>query len=136
MKKKTKEKRQSKRAFFTLEDNIAATIESQKEPFKVIPVSILSISSGGISFITARQKIVGIKESEPLIITGIQAPEPLGYIDKIEVEIRHILDLEVNVRVAVGCEFTNISDTYVTKIKDYVEYRLVEMGLEDKCIVF
>lgn len=136
MNKKVHEKRESKRAFFTLENNIAVTIETKREPVKVVPATLLSISAGGISFITARQKISGIREGDSLIITGIQTPEPLGHIDRVEAEIRYILDLEINIRVALGCEFTKISNTYVTKIKDYVEYRLREMGLEDKCIVF
>ena len=134
--KKIKDKRESKRAFFTLENNIAATLATKKEPVKVAPVTLLSISAGGISFITARQKIPGVKEGDSLIITGIQTPEPLGHIDWVEAEIRYILDLEINIRNALVCEFTNISNIYVNKIKDYVEYRLREMGLEDKCIVF
>lgn len=136
MSKKVQEKRESKRAFFTLENNIALTVETKKEPVKIVPATLLSISTGGIGFITARQKISGIEEGDSLIITGIQTPEPLGHIDKVEVEIRYILDLEVNIRVAVGCEFTKISNTYVTKIMEYVEFRLREMGLEDKVILF
>jgi len=136
MSKKVQEKRESKRAFFTLENNIALKIETRREPLKVVPATLLSISAGGLSFITARQKISGIKEGDSLLITGIQTPEPLGNIDKIEAEIRYILDLEINVRVALGCEFTKIAGIYINKIKEYVEYRLREMGLEDKTILF
>lgn len=128
----TKEKRENKRAFFTLEDKITAAIETQKRPFKKIPVTLLSISVRGISFLIARQKISGIEEGDRLTISGIDAPEPLGFIDTAEAEIKYILDLEVNIRVAIGCEFIKISDSYVGKIEDYVAYRLREMGLEEK----
>ncbi len=135
MRKKIKEKRESKRAFFTLENNITAEIQTQKEPLKTIPVTLLSISTGGISFISARQKISGVREGDRLIIRTIQTPEPLGYIDEVEAEVRYILDLEINIRVAFGCEFTKIPNSNEAKIKEYVEYRLREMGLEDKMIL-
>ena len=108
---------------------------AQKEPLKKITVTLLSVSEGGLSFITARQKISGIREGDQLIITEIKTPEPLGYIGEVEVEVRYILDLEINVRVAFGCEFTKIPGSDSAKISEYVEYRLREMGLEDKMIL-
>lgn len=135
MRNKIREKRENKRAFFTLEDNISAAIQIQQDPQKKIPVTLLSISVGGLSFVTARQKFPGVRKGDRLIISEIQTPEPLGYIGEVEAEVRYILDLEINIRVAFGCEFTKISDSNVAKIKEYVEYRLRKMGLEDKMIL-
>ncbi|MCI0470699.1 MAG: PilZ domain-containing protein [Candidatus Aminicenantes bacterium] len=128
----TKEKRENKRAFFTLEDNITAAIETQKKPFKKVPVTLLSISARGISFLIARQKISGIEDGDRLTVSGIDAPHPLGFIDTAEAEIKYILDFEVNIRVAIGCEFIKISEIDVEKIENYVAYRLREMGLDEK----
>jgi hypothetical protein len=98
-------------------------------------VTLLSISAGGLSFITARQKIAGVREGDRLIITAIETPAPIGYIDEVEAEVRYILDLEINIRVAFGCEFTKIPASTVAKINEYVESRLRDMGLEDKMIL-
>lgn len=137
MNKKMKEKRESKRAFFTLEDNITAAVEvHQDSSTGPVQVVILSISAGGLSFVGARQKISGIKEGDRLTLKGIEAPEPLGRIDSFEAEVKYILDHDINIRVAFGCEFTKISDSYVRKIREYVDFRYREMGLEDKKIQF
>ena len=135
MSTKMKEKRENKRAFFTLEDNITASVEPHKNggPVQVI---ILSISAGGLSFVGARQKVSGIKEGDRFTLKGFEAPEPLGRIDSVEAEVKYILDHDVNIRVAFGCEFTKITASSVPRIEEYVNFRYREMGLEDKNIQF
>ena len=126
------ERRDSKRAFFTLEENIPARVaflnETGERP-QPIPVTLLSISIGGLSFLAARHQFQGLKIGDPLKITGILTPPPLGILDDLQVEIRYIIDSQCGARAAIGVEFIEILQLYRKRIFEYVNHRLAALGL-------
>lgn len=125
------EKRVNARVFFSLEDDVCATINSHRGTPNSIPVTLLSISPGGLSFMANRYNIAEIKEGDRLTLTGIKTPLPLGPIDRIESEVKYILDFEHNARLSLGCEFTEVSNELVSRLDNYTRFRLKNLDLED-----
>ncbi len=128
------EKRESKRAFFTLEDNIRVTIQTHVESPVSLTVTLLSISAGGLSFFGPSPKLANIKKGDRLTVTDIKTPPPLGPIAAVEVEVKYIHNYEANLLILFGCVFTKASDALRNKIQNFVEYRLEILGLADKSI--
>jgi len=120
----TLDKRESMRAFFTLDDNIGVTAIPRAERAVSFPGILLSICVGGMSFFAARQKVAGIQEGDRLAINGIRAPLPLGALPEMEVAIKYILDYPIDVRVVLGCEFTHLPKEERQRIEAYVNERL------------
>ncbi|HLP62161.1 MAG TPA: PilZ domain-containing protein [Candidatus Deferrimicrobium sp.] len=124
------EKRECARVFFTLEEDITATVSSHQNDIQSIPVTILSLSAGGVSFLGNRYKLPGIAEGEQLTLTALHFPQPLGTIDNIKVVIIYILDFQHNVRLSFGCEFIDIPGSLAEKIEEFVQFRLKNVHLD------
>lgn len=118
------DKRENKRAFFTLDDNLGITVIPRAERAVSFPGILLSVSMGGLSFFAARQKMAGVQEGDRLAITGIDAPLPLGTLPEVEVAVKYILDYPIDVRVVLGCEFIQVSEEERQRIEAYVNERL------------
>ncbi len=125
-----KDKRKNSRKFFTLEEGIAATISSLGDIAQSIPVTILSIGSGGVSFMVNRYKLPKVNEGERLTLTSISTPHPLGPIDSIEAVVKYVLDFQHSVRLSLGCEFIKAPELLVKNIEDYVQFRLKNVGFD------
>jgi c-di-GMP-binding flagellar brake protein YcgR len=125
-----KERRGSKRAFFTLEEGISAEVTiCGHEEGETLRVTLLSISIGGLSFLGARHQLPGISVGDRLKITDIQTPPPLDPIDETEGEIKYIIDYDQHSRIAIGVEFTDILQLHRKKIFEYVNGRLSRLGI-------
>jgi len=124
------EKRERARIFFTLEEGITATVSSQGTAAQSIPITILSLSSGGLSFLGNRYKLPGIAEGEQLTLTSINFPQPLGTIDSVRIVVIYILDFHHNVRLSFGCEFQEIPGSLAEKIEEFVQFRLKNVHLD------
>jgi c-di-GMP-binding flagellar brake protein YcgR len=133
MSDETEEKREYTRAYFTRKDSISATIQTHSESQVSLPVTILSISAGGLSFFCTREKVLTIiKEGDQLTVTDIQTPQPLGPIASLGVEVKYIQDYESNDRMGFGCNFTKISDALRNKIQSFIESRSGSKSSKDK----
>lgn len=130
MNKERIEKRECARVFFTLEEDITATVSSREHTVQSIPVTILSLSAGGLSFLGNRYKLPEIAEGEQLTLTALNFPKPLGTIDNIKVNIIYILDFQHNVRLSFGCEFVGIPVSLAEKIEEFVQTRLKTIHLD------
>jgi c-di-GMP-binding flagellar brake protein YcgR len=124
------EKRERARIFFTLEEGVTATVSSHGTDAQSIPITILSLSSGGLSFLGNRYKLPGITEGEQLTLSSINFPQPLGTIDNLRLAVIYILDFHHNVRLSFGCEFRDIPNSLAEKIEDFVQYRLKDVNLD------
>ncbi len=125
-----KERRESNRMYFTLKENISATIQTHAQSQISLHVTLLSISSGGLSFFCPREKVLDIiKEGDQLTITDLKTPEPLGPIASFGVEVKYVQDYKDENCIGIGCNFNKISDALRNKIQNFVEYRL---GVADK----
>ena len=127
------EKRESSRAYFTRKDNISATIQTHAESMVSLPVILLSISAGGLSFFCTRDQVLTIiKEGDQLTVTDIKTPQPLGPIASLGVEVKYIQDYESNDRVGFGCNFTRVSDALRNKIQNFIKSRSGGTDRENK----
>ncbi len=124
------EKREFKRAFFTLEEGITAFVIPINNENKPAEVTILSISAGGLSFLGNRFKLPRMKPGDHLIINDIDTPQPIGKIIHTEVKIRYILDNPRRVRVVCGCEFVDIDENYIQQIEKRIESQCEKYGIE------
>lgn len=124
------EKRKNTRVFFAVEEDIAATVSGHENSTLSIPVTLLSISPGGLSFMGNRYKLPELSEGDHISLSGIGTPSPLGPIDSVEAEVKYILDLQHNVRLSIGCEFAEIPGIPNEKIADFIRYRLKNLELD------
>lgn len=125
-----REKRGSRRAFFTLDDEVFATLKIPGVGEQIVPVKLLSISAGGIGVVAVRCKIPELHVGDQLTLTNIQTPLPLGPIEHAEVSVKYIADDFRGFRMCLGCEFLDISPAYPNKISNYVRNRFICMGLD------
>jgi hypothetical protein len=125
------EKRLNARVFFSLEDDVCATIDSHGGTPHSIPVTLLSISTGGLSFMANRYNISEIKEGDRLTLSSIKTPLPLGPIDRIVSKVKYILDFEHNPRLSLGCEFVEASKELISRLDDYTRFRLKNLESEE-----
>lgn len=127
------ERREEKRAFFTLERGVSALItpsgNGSGSGGKPVPVTLLSISSGGISFLGIRYKFPKLKPGDRLTISDVRAPQPLGTINWAEIEVKYVVDYDKHVRMAFGCAFTDIPEDCYQKILYFVNQWLIKMGV-------
>jgi c-di-GMP-binding flagellar brake protein YcgR len=124
------EKRERARVFFTLEEDITAVVSSHGTNVQSIPVTILSLSAGGVSFLGNRYKFTGISEGDKLTLSKFNFPQPLGTIENLKVDVIYILDFQHNVRLSFGCEFIDIPGSLSEKIEKFVQYRLKNVHLD------
>ncbi len=124
------ERRQNSRVFFSLEDEIGAILAAHGDTKEEVPVTVLSLSPGGLSFMGNRYKLPGMHEGETLVFNTLTTPDPLGPIERIEAVVRYVLDIEHNVRISVGCEFVKVPRALEKKIEDYVSKRLDPLAFE------
>lgn len=122
-------KQGSKRAFFTLDERVSASVSLPVQGSKTIPVTILSIGDDGIGFFGTRYKLPPIGVGDHLIIKDIHAPQPLGVIDKAEVSVKYVIDDEVGVRLAYGCDFVKLLPPQSSRIHEFVEKRRKILGV-------
>ncbi len=123
------EQRESRRAFFTLEDNFCASIAFPGNDVKPVPVTVLSISEGGISILGTRCKLPAIHVGDRLLLIDIHTPEPLGIINQVKVAVKYMVDDNRRARLSLGCEFLEIPGRNYRKIHDFVRKRMIKMGL-------
>ncbi len=127
-------RREHQRAFFTLEEAISAAVVSSNShgpSGPPVPVTLLSISPGGLSFLGVRYKFPSLKKGDRMVLSEVTLPEPIGKIEKAGIEVKYLLDLENEVRFTAGCEFTALDPDNQQKISDYVRERLKILDVKD-----
>jgi c-di-GMP-binding flagellar brake protein YcgR len=124
-----RDKRGSRRAFFTLDEDTFARISVPWENDKAFPVKLLSISCGGIGVVAIRCKIPELHVGDRLTLTDIKTP-PQGTIDRAEVSVKYIADDNLGFRLSMGCEFLDITPPESQKITNFVRNRFIRMGFD------
>lgn len=125
------ERRESKRVFFDLEDNIGVTLSPAMSSIKAIPGILLSLSSGGLSIAAAKNQRKNIKEGDILVVGNLQLPEKIEAIARIEVEVKYIIFYKKSDRITIGCVFNRPSGLVTQQIDEYINKR-VEMETEEE----
>lgn len=125
------ERRETKRVFFDLEDNINITLSPAMSSIKAIPGTLLSLSTGGLSIAAAKNLRKNIREGDILVVTNLHLPDTVEAIARIEVEVRYIIFYKKSDRITIGCIFKRVSGLVTQQIENFVNKR-VEVETEEE----
>lgn len=119
------EKRKSERFFFSIQNQVPATVASPDSPAQSIPVFISGLSKGGFSFLAMRDQAKGLKTGDRIILRKLDDANLSEIIGNMEVSIRHIIDYKIFLRLAFGCQFNNITEAQENRIQGYIKTYLM-----------
>lgn len=122
------ERRETKRILFSREDDITAQAYLPKKPKKPVLSFLLNISESGLALMINRAKMKKLRVGDVVTLRMIMTPKPLDPIDVAEVEVKNILSDHSLEYATINCEFVNISDFHMKKIRQFVHYLLNEIG--------
>jgi len=113
------ERRQCKRAYFTIEDGVFAVLELPGPDKMSVSTNLLSLSEGGVSFI-AHKEMRNIEQGQQLLLVRVFEPEPLSFIHQIPIQVRHIINEDDMPHLVCGCQFTELGDDARLRIREFV----------------
>jgi c-di-GMP-binding flagellar brake protein YcgR len=125
------ERRESKRVFFDLEDNVSVTLSPAMSSIKAIPGTLLSLSAGGLSIAAAKNQRKNIREGDILVVANLQLPDTYEAIARIEVEVKYIMFYKKSDRITIGCIFKRASGLVTQQIEGFINKR-VEVETEEE----
>lgn len=130
MAEKQDDKRKSPRAFFTFEENVSAMLRTSTNGSAPTPVTLLSIGTGGLSFTGDRQHVPDIHVGDHLVFSNLDGDDSqsLDSIDRLEGDVRYVMDNEGEIRVVVGCEFSEMNEIYLDTIHSFLKTYFNRMG--------
>ncbi|MGD2092567.1 MAG: PilZ domain-containing protein [Candidatus Aminicenantes bacterium] len=118
------ERRESKRVFFDLEDNIGVTLSPAMSSIKAIPGTLLSLSSGGLSIAAPKNQRKNIQEGDILVVANLQLPDTSEPITRIEVEVKYIIFYKKSDRITIGCVFKRVAGLVTQQIGTFIKKRI------------
>jgi c-di-GMP-binding flagellar brake protein YcgR len=125
------ERRESKRVFFDLEDNIGVTLSPAMSSIKAIPGTLLSLSAGGLSIAADKNQRKNIREGDTLVVANLKLPDTLDAIARIDVEVKYIIFYKKSDRITIGCVFKKPSGLVTQQIEKFINER-VELETEEE----
>jgi c-di-GMP-binding flagellar brake protein YcgR len=125
------ERRESKRVFFDLDDNIGVTLSPAMSSIKEIPGTLLSLSSGGLSIAAAKNQRKNIREGDILVVANLQLPDTIEAIARIELEVKYIIFYKKSDRITIGCVFKRPAGLVIQQIEEFINKR-VEVETEEE----
>ncbi len=127
------ERRESKRVFFDLEDNIGVTLSPAMSSIKAIPGILLSLSIGGLSVAADKNQKKNIREGDTLVLANLQLPDNDPAIARLEVEVKYIIFYKKSERITIGCVFKRPSGVVTKQIQEFIDKRVeLETGDEEE----
>ena len=127
------ERRESKRVFFDLEDNISVTLSPAMSSIKAIPGILLSLSVGGLSVAADKNQKKNIREGDTLVLANLQLPDNDPAIARLEVEVKYIIFYKKSERITIGCVFKRPSGVVTKQIQEFIDKRVeLETGDEEE----
>ncbi len=116
------EKRKFKRAVFSMKDGITGIFSSPDFTDDSITAIIIDLSVGGLQFILPRNTAHDISTRGCLILAKIQGMTDLKFVNKVELKVKWIMDLEYFEHIGVGCEILNAPDVIRDQIDQFVDF--------------
>jgi len=115
------ERRKYQRAFFDLDDHVTGIFSLLNNAGKAISTYILNIGMGGIYFTLNSDADLAIKKGDRLVLLQIKASFDLEFLLNIDAEVKWVLNPPMLEHIGVGCEFVNIPESSLDKIKSFVD---------------
>ncbi len=116
------ERRRHRRIYFTAEDGVFAVIEMKGTAATTLSTNLLSLSEGGVSFI-AQKEIVSVASGNHVLLVRVFEPESLQFLHEVPMEIRHTITDSDMPHVVCGCEFKQLPDDQLEKIREFVRVK-------------
>jgi hypothetical protein len=123
MGQKTVDLRRCKRIFFTEAEKIDGTAVVAEMADQTIPVKFLNLSEAGIGFQVDRNIYQEISWDQ-VILLKVEQPGLLAFLDDTQAEVKYVLDYDITQQVTFGCQFIDLPQTALLKIKEMVAARL------------
>ncbi len=115
-----REQRESRRHYFTADENIVGVFYI-KELDTRVTLKIANICNGGIYFSSKRDTSIEHLKNTPIYLEEIKGHSALNFTDNIKLIIRWVLDKEILQHVGFGCQFINLPEHIFKQIDDFVE---------------
>lgn len=115
------DKRRFKRIVFPGEQSLTCIVCFPDNPNKKLEINIINLSEGGIGISMPRSGGGNIFKGDILILQGFKGSFPILLENKIDIEIRWIMDHPFLKEVMAGCQFINMPQGVRDKIKDIVD---------------
>ncbi len=117
------------RVFFTLEEGVSARLRVSGGNEDSVPVTLLSVGSDEIGFLAVQFKVSNIQIGDRLILTDIRMPQPMGTIERVDVTVKYVINLNRRIRCSLGCEFIEVPRPFHFKYMNLLYERLNRCGL-------
>lgn len=121
MDKKGEERRQQKRALFTIENGILASFIIPGIRTKTMTAYVLNLSTGGIFFTMRKEEISKIAKGNKVIFLEIKLRNSKPFILNAEAEIIWKTEEATTEYSGVGCRFLKLSSSSDGQISRFIE---------------
>lgn len=121
MDKVSAERRESKRALFTVENGIIASFTLPGNKIKPMTAYILNLSQGGIFFTMRTDEREKIKKGNLLLFLEIKKRNAKPFILNAEAEVVWLTEGSSREYIGIGCKFLDISKTSQQQIQRFID---------------
>jgi c-di-GMP-binding flagellar brake protein YcgR len=116
----SRERRQYKRAIFSLDDNVIGIFSLLNYERKAISANILNLGMGGIHFTVDAAEDLHIERGDRIVLLQIKASLDLQFLLNVDSEVKWILNPPILEHMGVGCAFVNVPESSLEKIDTFV----------------
>ncbi len=118
-----KNQRKSPRIDFSIQEQFPGEASTADRTAPSIPVVLLSMSEGGISF--QCDEVMSGNLSEGLVLAiRMGKPCPIFFLDGALCEVRYVLHNREGGQATIGCRFRKLRGTAEEEIKKFLSFRL------------
>ena len=117
-----KERRQSKRVLFTVEDGIVGVFNPPGNGGDPVQANVMDISSGGVKLIFKPILENKIKEGDRLVLSEIRGSGNSQVVINIDSEVKWITKDELSDNIGLGVEFLDVLEDDREHIDEMVEF--------------
>jgi c-di-GMP-binding flagellar brake protein YcgR len=124
MNKERIERRENKRVFFAMEENVEVILKAGKKLSKSFPGTLLTLSTGGFSLSAAKNRRKHIQEGDVILVAKLPLPGGGEAISEVEAEVKHILSFENMEGITIGCELRQLPGLMRERIERFIDNRI------------
>jgi c-di-GMP-binding flagellar brake protein YcgR len=118
------ERRENKRVFFAVEENVGVILKPSRKLAKSFPGNLLTLSTGGFSIAIPKNRKKSVREGEIVMMAKLRLPGSNAVISGVEAEVKHILFFEKMDRITIGCELKNLPAFIKQQIEAFIDKRI------------
>ena len=122
-----KEKREGKRIFFSVEDEVKGTFTFAGFQRGALTGAIVNLSESGVGLILRKDETTKkLGKGDYLILNQLNGIKGLEFVSDIKTEIKWILDSPTLKFIGCGCEFHEVPESMREAIQTFIDTWLIE----------